>query len=192
MKRFLAPLLAAVVWLPVVAASSSSRAGQQPPVSLLSRADVVPLALETGSFEFRKEKLFFLEAKDLRQDRPETEERSIAFERKRLLFGAVTPNDERDRYGNYYSFFWRTRRAADLVFRLEYRQGRLGPFVQAREVAYPGLRPGNHRTDFQVTGDDYQRDGRVSAWRAVLIERRGPPGSPGARIVALKQSALWR
>lgn len=189
MKRLLPPLLAAMVWLPVVA---SSRAGQQPPVSLLARADVVPLALETGVFEFRKEKLFFLEAQDLRRDRPETDERSIAFERKRRLFGAVTPNDERDRYGNYYSFFWRTHRAADLVFRLEYRQSRLGPFVQAREVAYPDLRAGNHRTDFQITGDDYQRDGRVSAWRAVLIERRGPPGAPGARIVALRQSALWR
>ena len=164
----------------------------QPPVSLLARADVVPLALEPGAFEFRKEKLFFLESVDFNRLRPTTEERSIAFERKRLLFGAVTPNDERDRYGNYFTFYWRTRRAATLVIRLEYRQARLGPFVQAREVSYAGLRPGTHRTDFQVTGDDYQRDGRVSAWRALLIERDGPPSAPGGRIVALTQSALWR
>ena len=166
-------------------------AAGQPPVTLLARADVIPLALEPGAFEFRKEKLFFLESLNFSRLRP-TDERSVAFERKRLLFGAVTPNDERDRYGNYFTLYWRTRRAADLVVRLEYRQSRLGPFVQAREVPYPGVGAGTHRTDFQVTGDEYQRDGRVSAWRAILIERSGPPGARGGRIVALTQSALWR
>ena len=187
MKKLLArPWLAAVVLFPVVAGGV-----EPPPVRLLARADVVPLALEPGTFEFRKEKLFFLEAVDFTRLQPTTEERSIAFERKRLLFGAVTPNDERDRYGNYFTFNWRTRRTTTLVFRLEYRQAKLGPFVQAREVAYADLRPGTYRTDFQITGDDYQRDGRVSAWRALLIERHGPPGAPGGRVVGLAQSGLW-
>ena len=189
MKMPLARLLAAVALLLPV--PTTRAAPPPPPVALLTRADVLPLALAPGTFEFRKEKLFFLESQDFLRFRP-TDERSLAFERKRLLFGAVTPNDERDRYGNYFTLYWRARRPANLVVRLEYRQAKLGPFVQAREVAYPGLRAGTHRTDFQITGDDYQRDGRVSAWRALLIERDGPPGAPGGRIVALTQSSLWR
>lgn len=191
MVKVLPWLAAGILLFPTVIATRAA-AGQQPPVQLLTRADVLPLALEPGNFTFRKEKLFFLESLDYTRLRP-SDERSITFERKYYLFGAVTPNDERDRYGNYFTLYWRSRRPADLVVRLEYRQARLGPFVQAREVAYPDTRPGgNHRTDFQVTGDDYQRDGRVLAWRALLIERRGPPGTPGGRIVALTQSALWR
>ena len=186
MTKFLALLAAAAILSP--AARSPA---EQPPVTQLSRADVVPLALDPRTFEIRKEKQFFLESLEFTRFRP-SDERSIAFERKHLLFGAVTANDERDRYGNYYTFYWRTQRRADLVLRLEYRQARLGPFVQAREVAYPGAAAGSHRTDFQVRGDDYQRDGRVSAWRVLLIERSGPPGTPGGRILALHQSALWR
>lgn len=178
----------------------SAHAVDQPPVRQLTRADALPLALDPA-FDFRKTKLFFLESlqntrfrnayQDRFNERERSDARSIGFERKRLLFGAVTPSDERDRYGNYFTFFWRTRRPADLVLRLEYRQGNLGPLVQAREVAYPAARPGSRRTEFRVIGDDYAQDGRVSSWRAVLIERAGPPGS-GGRIVALTQSYLWR
>ena len=191
MRKPPAPLLAAVALM--IAATTTVRAERRPlpPVTLLARADVLPLALEPGRFEFRKQQLFFLESLDYSRFRP-SDERSIAFARRHLLFGAITPNDERDRYGNYFTFYWRNRRPADLVVRLEYRQNRLGPFVQAREAAFPSVRAGTHRTDFQITGDDYQRDGRVSAWRALLIERNSPPGAPGGRIVALTQSALWR
>ncbi len=170
---------------------TSARAERQPAPVLLTRAEALPLALEPA-FEFRKTKLYFLESRRV-QRLQGNEEKSIAFERQRLLFGAVTPNDERDRYGNYFTFFWNTRRSADLVVRLEYRQARLGPMVQAREVPYPAASAGGHKTEFQVTGDDYQVDGRVTAWRVLLVERTGAqPGGAGGRIVALGQSYLWR
>ncbi|MBV9657889.1 MAG: hypothetical protein JO295_07240 [Verrucomicrobia bacterium] len=168
-----------------------ARADRQPATVQVDRAGALPLALEPGAFEFRKTKLYFLESLRFTRAQP-NEERSIAFERKRLLYGAITPNDERDRYGNYFTFFWRANRRADLVVRLEYRQQRLGPFVQAREVAYPGAL-GSFHTEFQVTGDDYLVDGRVTEWRVLLVERAGaPPGTNSGRIVALGQSYLWR
>lgn len=174
------------------AAAPSAQAGSRQPVPvLLTKAEALPLALDPA-FEFRKTKLYFLESRRVMRLQG-NEERSIAFERQRLLYGAVTPNDERDRYGNYFTFFWNAARPADLVVRLEYRQARLGPMVQAREVPYPAAGTGGHRTEFQITGDDYQVDGRVTSWRVLLVERPGAqPGAAGGRIVALGQSYLWR
>ena len=170
--------------LPPVTARAEPK---QPPVVLLGKANALPLAVDS-SVEIRKAKTYFLETPEvagLRGSRNEnSEDQNIAFERRRLLYGAITPADVRDRYGNYYTFMWRSKRATHLTVRLEYRQQKLGAFVQAREVEYPeGL--GNHVTHFQVTGDDYTEQGRVSAWRLVVIEDH-------QKVVALKQSYLWR
>lgn len=180
LRSALLPLALASLLVPLPA-----HASPQPPVKLLSRANVLPLAIDPA-FEFRKTKTFFLESplvtgqKNGAADNGE----SIAFERRHLLYGAVTPSDVRDRYGNYYTFFWRARRPANLTVRLEYRQQKLGGYVQAREVEYPGAK-GSHVTRFQITGDDYVEQGRVSAWRVLLIENH-------QTIVALGQSYLWR
>ena len=107
---------------------------------------------------------------------------SIRFERRYRLFGAVTKLDERERFGNYFDFFWRSKRAADLRVRLEYRQEKLHAHVQAQEVSYPNAR-GNCKTEFKVVGDDYFDDGRVIAWRCLLIEN----GS----VVAETHSYMW-
>lgn len=172
-----------LVTLPVTAHA----APRQAPVVLLGKANALPLAID-ASVEIRKAKTYFLETNDvagLRGSRNEnSEDQNIAFERRRLLYGAVTPSDVRNRYGNYYTFFWRSKRPAHLTVRLEYRQQKLGAFVQAREVDYPDG-SGNHLTRFQVTGDDYAEQGRVTAWRLVVIEDH-------EKIVALKQSYLWR
>ena len=111
-------------------------------------------------------------------------EQSLVFERRHLLYGAITGSDIRDRYGNYFTFFWRARRPANLTVRLEYRQQKLGSMVQAREVDYPDAK-GSYITRFSVNGDDYLEQGRVSAWRVLLIENH-------QTIVALGQSYLWR
>jgi hypothetical protein len=66
--------------------------------------------------------------------------------------------------------------------RLEYRQDKLRSFVQAREVTYKNVK-GNHKTEFAVIGDDYANDGRVIAWRCLLIEN--------GKIVAQNLSYLW-
>jgi hypothetical protein len=107
---------------------------------------------------------------------------SITFERQYRLFGAVTGVDNRQRFGNYFDFFWRARRPADLTVRLEYRQQKLHALVQAQEISYLNVR-GNHKTEFKVIGDDYFDDGRVIAWRCLLIEN--------GQIVAENRSYLW-
>jgi hypothetical protein len=107
---------------------------------------------------------------------------SIMFERQYRLFGAVTKLDRRQRYGNYFDFFWRAKRPADMTVRLEYRQEKLHAHVQGQEISYANAR-GNYKTEFKVVGDDYFDDGRVIAWRCLLIEN--------GKIVAENRSYLW-
>src|SRR6266705_1899508 len=107
---------------------------------------------------------------------------SIAFERQYRLFGAVTGLDQHQRFGNYFDFFWRAKRPADLTVRLEYRQEKLHALVQAQEISYANVH-GTHKTEFRVIGDDYFDDGRVTAWRCLLIEN--------GRIVAERHSYMW-
>ncbi len=168
-----------VLALPLTAARND-----QPPTQLLSQANALPLAIDPA-FQFRKTRTYFLEDQQI-TGIPEgiNEEQSLAFERKRLLYGAVTISDIRDRYGNYFTFYWRSKRAANLTVRLEYRQQKLGEFVQAQEVNYPAAK-GDFVTAFRVTGDDYLQQGRVSQWRVLLIEDH-------QYIVGLGQSYLWR
>ena len=168
MKRFIFPLAA-------LALAATSLAAE--PAKLLSKANVLPLALD-DAFQFRKTKTFL---NDPKLFKPAYED-MIDFERKRVNFGAVTQADRRERWGHYYSFFWRASRATDLTVRFEYRQQNLGSLVQAQEIHYPAAK-GTQQSDFKVIGDDYEQDGKVTAWRAVLIEN--------GKIVALNQSFLW-
>ena len=144
---------------------------------LLAKANALPLAL-SDDFEFRKTKLTDLGSPPVagRQDA------SFAFERTYRMFGAITQLDRQQRTGNYFDFFWLAKRFANITVRLEYRQEKLRSFVQAREISYPNAR-GHHKTEFAIVGDDYADDGRVIAWRALLIEN--------GRIVALNRSFLW-
>ena len=139
----------------------------------------LPIALDRD-FQLRKTQQYFLDPAPTQLSGQV--DASVLFERGYRLYGAVTAVDQRQRYGNYFDFFWRARRDADVRFRLEYRQEKLHAFVQAREVRYPHAR-GHHRTEIAIIGDDFFDDGRVIAWRASLIV--------GGRIVATKQSYLW-
>jgi hypothetical protein len=113
---------------------------------------------------------------------PGIAEASMNFERTYRMYGAITAADQRQRFGNYFDFFWRAKRPANVTVRLEYRQEKLRSFVQAREMAYTNTK-GNHKTEFTVIGDDYLNDGRVISWRCLLIEN--------GRIVAENRSYLW-
>jgi hypothetical protein len=144
---------------------------------LLNTANALPLSLD-DRIQFRKTELFVNDPKIFKP----TVSPAISFERQRVNFKAITEVDRRERFGNYFTFFWRADRRADLTLRLEYRQENLGNHVQARELNYPNAK-GSIRTKFAVVGDDYVNDGRVTAWRAVLIEE--------GKIVALTQSYLW-
>jgi hypothetical protein len=168
MKRLIFPLAA----LALAAVSPAAE-----PARLLDKANVLPLALD-DAFQFRKTKTMFFDPK---LNKPSTDD-MISFERSRINFGAVTQNDRRERWGHYYTFFWRTARPADLTVRFEYRQENLGSHVQARELHYPAAK-GSLKSEFQIIGDDYEQEGKVTAWRALLIEN--------GKIVALNQSYLW-
>ena len=170
---------------------------------ILEEVKPLPVAL-SKDFEFRKTNLFSLEQTPLHQRESKTagtkskpgklsstapssksatvQEASITFERQYRLFGAVTYLDQRQRFGDYFDFFWRAKRPADVTVRLEYRQEKLHEHVQGQEISYRNVR-GTHKTEFKVVGDDYFDDGRVISWRCLLIEN--------GRIVAEKRSYMW-
>ena len=165
------PLLPAAAMLMFVAAAFGE------PARLLEKANLLPLALD-DAFQFRKTKLFHNDPQFYKSSIDDM----ISFERKRINFGAVSNYDRQQRYGHYFTFFWRADRKADVTVRLEYRQENLGSHVQAREKSYSGAK-GTMKSDFAVIGDDYREEGKITAWRAVIIEN--------GRIVALNQSFLW-
>ncbi len=166
-----------------------------PQAKTLTKVNPLPVAL-SDDFEFRKTKLFELTiapprikksfSQALGRD-PNSPTAGIAvapleFERTYRLHGAITNADKSQRYGNYFDFFWRLKRPANVTVRLEYRQEKLRSFVQAREISYENAK-GNMKTEFTVIGDDYLQDGRVTAWRCLLIEN--------GKIVAENRSYLW-
>jgi hypothetical protein len=170
---------------------------------ILEEVKPLPVALNKD-IEFRKTKLFSISATPLHQRQPDApgttskpgklsstapssksstvQEAAITFERQYRLFGAVTVLDQRQRYGDYFDFFWRAKRPADITVRLEYRQEKLHEHVQGQEISYRNVR-GTHKTEFKVIGDDYFDDGRVISWRCLLIEK--------GRIVAENRSYMW-
>jgi hypothetical protein len=166
-----------------------------PPVKVLTKVDPLPVALN-DDFQFRKTKLFhlmvnppktrksFSQAMATNPNNPTAgiAEASLGFERSYRLHGAISQADKNQRYGNYFDFFWRVKRPANVTVRLEYRQEQLRSFVQAREISYAEAR-GNYKTEFAIIGDDYLQDGRVTAWRCLLIEN--------GKIVAENRSYLW-
>ena len=149
----------------------------QPAPRLIQKAEAFPLALD-DQFTFRKHSIFTYDPVLQKTGRNDY----VEAERNHILYGAVTGEEIRARFGQYFYFWWRAKREADLTVRLEYRQQNLGPYVQGQEVKISRAK-GTIETKFQVTGDNYNQDGRVIAWRALLIEN--------GKIVALRQSYLW-
>jgi hypothetical protein len=185
----------------LIAASAFAR--EHPEPRLLTKISPLPMALDPD-FQFRKTKLYFMgeraqkgksrgtkAAGPNQTGAPATKSKSgsavqdasINFERQYRLFGAVTKLDQRERFGNYLDFFWRARRPADVTVRLEYQQEKLHAHVQAQEISYHNVR-GTLHSEFKVIGDDYFDNGRIIAWRCVLVV--------DGRVVAEGRSFLWR
>ncbi len=171
---------------------------------IVEKVTPLPVAL-SRDFQFRKTKLFYLSEKAPKASETGRQTTStlsgkslsgtspsqktltlqdvpITFERQYRLFGAVTALDQRQRFGDYFDFFWRAKRPADITVRLEYRQEKLHEHVQAQEISYRNVH-GTRKTEFKVIGDDYFDDGRVIAWRCLLVEN--------GRIVAENRSYMW-
>jgi hypothetical protein len=189
----------AVTVILLVLWNASVRAAEEP--RLLAKVTPLPVALDSD-FQFRKTKIFALTDKPQQitkkggkkagqeqtnaaaasRSGSTVQEASLTFERQYRLFGAVTGLDRRQRYGDYFDFFWRAKRPADLTVRLEYQQQKLHAHVQAQEISYSNVR-GTHKSEFKVIGDDYADGGSVMAWRCLLVEH--------GRIVAETHSFLW-
>ena len=184
----------------LVALGASGRAAPREEPRIIEKVAPLPVALNSD-FEFRKTKLFLLSEKAPQgtgsrqttstlggksnapsQKTATLQDAPITFEPKYRMFGAVTSLDQRQRYGNYFDFFWRAKRPSDIIVRLEYRQEKLHEHVQAQEITYRNVR-GTHKTEFKVVGDDYFDDGRVIAWRCLLIAN--------GQIVAENRSFMW-
>ena len=195
---------AAVFSLILLALGASSEGARREEPRIVEKVTPLPVALDKD-FEFRKTKLFLLSEKPstagqrTRQTTSAISGKSlsgtspsqktatlqdvpITFERQYRMFGAVTALDQRQRFGNYFDFFWRAKRPSDVTVRLEYRQEKLHEHVQAQEITYRNVR-GTHKTEFKVIGDDYFDDGLVIAWRCLLIAN--------GQIVAENRSFMW-
>ena len=192
---------AATLFLLTFLALSAFGASAREEPKVVEKVTPLPVALDKD-FEFRKTKLFFLsetgpkpgerarqttsklgaKSNSPSQKTATLQDAPISFERQYRLYGAVTALDRRQRFGDYFDFFWRSKRPSDVTVRLEYRQEKLHEHVQAQEITYRNVR-GTHKTEFKVIGDDYLDDGRVIAWRCLLITN--------GRIVAENRSFLW-
>jgi hypothetical protein len=191
---------AAVFILSVLTLPALGKGAREEP-KVVEKVTPLPVALDKN-FEFRKTRLFFLseqaptasqrarsssssvgaKSNTPNQNTATVQDAPIVFERQYRLYGAVTALDRRQRFGDYFDFFWRVKRPSDVTVRLEYRQEKLHQHVQAQEITYRNVR-GTHKTEFKVIGDDYFDDGRVVAWRCLLIAN--------GRIVAENRSFLW-
>ena len=191
--------VAAALILLALCASSEGAPREEP--RIVEKVTPLPVALDKD-FEFRKTKFFLLSEKastatqrvrqttstlgakstSPSQKTATLQDAPITFERQYRLFGAVTGLDQRQRFGNYFDFFWRAKRPSDVTVRLEYRQEKLHEHVQAQEISYRNVR-GTRKTEFKVIGDDYFDDGRVIAWRCLLIAN--------GQIVAENRSYMW-
>ena len=158
----------------LAACTASMEPQRQVPIA---RANVLPLALN-DNFEFRKVTKFL---NDPRVQRP-TEDLMLQFERQRVNLGAVTATDLNERMGYYFNVWWRAKRPTDVTLRLEYRQEKLGSYVLAKELNYRAAK-GTTESKLNIIGDEYLENGKLTAWRLLLIEN--------GRIVGLKQSFLW-
>ncbi len=161
-----------------VAAIALAACSAPPKPVEIERPAVLPLSID-DAFSFRKVRTFLNDPSTFRV----TPNEMINFERAAVNYGAVNALDRRQRVGNYYDFFWRAGRQADITVRLEYRQAKLGNNVRAQELFHPAAK-GSQKSSFAVIGDDFINDGAVNAWRCLLIEN--------GRIVGLTQSYLWR
>jgi len=108
---------------------------------------------------------------------------SLAFERERLLHGAITDKEREARLGDYYTIFWKVAdRSQPVTVRLEYRQKAFGLAVKKVEKEVTDIGRDN-TTHFEFIGDDYIVNGPVTAWRASIVR--------GGTVLVSYNSYLW-
>ena len=85
----------------------------------------------------------------------QTSDPMIGFERRYLLHGAVTADEQRARRGKYFTVLWRAKDSSPgIVVRFEYLQAHTGAEVHLQEATLDEVERTNS-TKFQVTGRQY-------------------------------------
>lgn len=115
-----------------------------------------------------------------------TDEPMVRMEKERLLRGAVSMEERKNRLGQYYALLWNDPSGAgqgevELLF--EYQQGATGSKIKRMVRKFPAAES-QGRIEFSVIGDNYFKGGKVLAWKATL--------SRGGRVLATQQSYLWQ
>ena len=134
-----------------------------------------------GPGEVLEVKVFHLKEVD-----PKTGENEVVRgEQLKRLYGAVSPEERRDRLGQYYTMHWdgpagRESEPVRLVF--EYRQAATGSKILKMEQSYPASARGTG--EFHVNGPAYQKGGRVLSWRVRMYR--------GGDLVDTKRSYMWQ
>lgn len=115
---------------------------------------------------------------------PRSTDPAILFERQHHLHGAVTKEQILERFGHYYAVFWKVndREAGPVTVRFEYQQANSGLTKRTQEQIVDTIHRSNV-SKFQVTGPEYQKSGRVTAWRVSILR--------GKEELVSQQSALW-
>lgn len=109
---------------------------------------------------------------------------AIDFERRYRLHGALTTEEVAARTGNYYTVFWSVAdRSAPVTVRFEYRQAKTASKVKVIEQTVDQPKASN-TTEFQITGPAYLEDGKVLAWRVLLVR--------GKESLVVRESYLWK
>lgn len=112
-----------------------------------------------------------------------TQDPALIFERQHYLYGAVTKAEMLGRSGHYYTVFWKVDdRAEPVTVRFEYRQANNGLTTKIYEQQVDDVRRSN-TSRFQVTGDEYNTGGRVTAWRVTLLR--------GKEELVSQRSYMW-
>lgn len=114
---------------------------------------------------------------------PNTQDPAILFEREHFLYGAVTKSEIVDRFGHYYTVFWKVKdRTGPVTVRFEYQQAVTGLTKKVQEQIVDDVHRSN-LSKFEVVGQEYQKSGRVLAWRVTILR--------GKEELVSQQSALW-
>jgi hypothetical protein len=110
----------------------------------------------------------------------------VGMEKQRRLYGAVSMQERQERLGQYYTIRWNDAAGAGqgpvkVVFR--YQQGATASLVKEM-VEYADSSKSQGSVEFSVIGENYFKNGKVLAWKAIL-ER-------GGKILGTRQSYLWQ
>jgi uncharacterized protein YcfL len=115
-----------------------------------------------------------------------SDEPMVKMEKLHRLHGSVSMAERAEKLGQYYTLIWNDEDGVgqgDVELILEYQQGATGSRIKRMVRNFPAGDSGG-TVEFSVTGHEYEKNGRVMAWKATLQR--------GKRVIATRQSYLWQ